>query len=211
MASSTVTRTPINKILKHFETSDSRIHSILQKIDIHDWFEDHYLNKNEESLFLALCREIIGQQLSVGAATTIFNRFVGHFQTVTPRVVVKVKDNNLRNLGLSWSKVSYIRDLAEKVANGTLNLKELKELSDEEVLKRLLQVKGIGPWTAEMFLMFTLGREDVFSYGDLGLQKGFNKVYEVDKPTRKHITEVVEKWQPYRSYGSIALWSSLEE
>ena len=111
---------------------------------------------------------------------------------------------------MSWSKVSYAKDLAQKVLDGEVHLTKLDDMANEEVVRELTTIKGIGEWTVEMFLMFTLNREDIFSFGDLGLKKGIMKVYEIENPTKEQIEEIVTPWSPYKTYGSIALWESLE-
>ena len=109
---------------------------------------------------------------------------------------------------MSWAKVKYIKNLSEKVLSGTLNLRTIQYASDQEVINILTQVKGIGQWTAEMFLIFTLGRENVFSHGDLGLRKAIKNLYKVEAPNE--IIAIVDKWSPYKTYGSLALWHSLD-
>jgi len=107
---------------------------------------------------------------------------------------------------LSWSKVSYIKDLAQKTKDRQVSFKNLHQLDNQVVINTLTQIKGIGPWTAEMFLMFTLGREDIFSYGDLGLKKGLQKLYKLKTVTPKKAHQITKIWSPYKSYGSLALW-----
>ena len=109
---------------------------------------------------------------------------------------------------MSWAKVKYIKDLSAKVSSGAINLHTSKYDSDAEIILKLTQVKGIGQWTAEMFLIFTLGREDVFSHGDLGLRKAIKNLYKVETPDE--IIAIVDKWSPYKTYGSLALWHSLD-
>jgi len=126
-------------------------------------------------------------------------------------MLLKLSDKKIRSCGTSNSKVSFLKDLAAKVLKNDLKLNKLDKLSDDLVIKELTKVKGIGPWTAEMFLMFTLGREDIFSHGDLGLKNAIKKLYKFKKePTRKQIEKIVEIWKPYRTYASRILWKSLE-
>ena len=161
-------------------------------------------------LFVRLCRTIVGQQLSGNVARVIYSRFESLFdgKRITPEVVLSIKDQDLRDVGMSWGKVSFIKDLATKVKEKTLHLNKLDEMTDEEVKKELMAVKGIGEWTAEMFLMFTLRRENVFSFGDLGLKKGFEKIYGIKASSSKDIEKVIKNWEPYKTYGSIALWTA---
>jgi DNA-3-methyladenine glycosylase II len=162
--------------------------------------------------FAALCRTIVGQQLSGKAADTIHGRFLELVAgEPTPELIISLEGQQLRDRGLSWSKIKYMKDLAEKTSSGELNLAALPEMADEAVVEALVKVKGIGQWTAEMFLLFTLGRTNIFSYGDLGLLRGLQKLYGVgEKPTSAEIAAIVDKWAPFKSYGSLALWHSLD-
>lgn len=195
-------------MLSHFTREDPLIASLLSTIDLSTWFtprpsEDHFYN---------LTRNIIYQQLAGKAASAIFTRFEQLLGSrVTPAQVLRYTDQDYRAIGLSWAKAKYVRDLAQKVHSHTLDLAPLDSLTDEAVIARLTEVKGIGRWTAEMFLLFTLHREDIFSYGDLGLKNGFAKLYNRKNPTPADITAVVSRWHPYSSYGSIALWHFLDQ
>ncbi|MEK9143248.1 MAG: DNA-3-methyladenine glycosylase 2 family protein [Patescibacteria group bacterium] len=160
-----------------------------------------------------LCDDIIGQQLSSKVADVLIVRFHKLFpgNRITPRAVLALSEETLRGTGMSWSKTRFIRDLAQHVLTKSIQLDQLAKLSDQDVIKELTKVKGIGPWTAEMFLMFTLGREDVFSYGDLGLRNAIKKLYGFKKdPTIKQMEKIVNKWKPYRTYAARILWKSLE-
>lgn len=197
------------KIIEHFKKADTILYSAAEKIGQLEKLE----KRNHEDYFFALCREIISQQLSDKAAEAIFTRFIKLFSSkkITPETILKKPDIVLRNCGMAWSKVRFIKDLAQKVKDGTLQLKKLKDLDDHLVLQEVTKVKGIGPWTAEMFLMFTLQRNDVFSHGDLGLRKAIKKLYKFKKePTKKQVEKIVEKWKPYRTYACRILWKSLE-
>jgi len=129
---------------------------------------------------------------------------------VDPKKLLKIKDQKLRDVGMSWGKVRYVKDLAIKHLGGEIDLSKLSSLSNEQVITELTKVKGIGPWTGEMFLMFTLRREDVFSFGDLGLKRGIEKLYNLKEPTVAQIEKIIMPWSPYKTYGSIALWHSLD-
>jgi len=157
----------IRAVLNHFQKTDPVLFSIAKRVDI----EQIELRETED-YFHSLCCEIIGQQLAKNAACAIFDRFRKLFasEKITPEETIKLTEETIRNVGTSWSKARSIKDLAHEVVNGTLNLKDLRRLDDWQVVENLTKVKGIGPWTAQMFLMFTLGREDIFSHGDLGLK-----------------------------------------
>ena len=196
------------KILNHFKKHDPLLHSFALKIGV-----VKVLGKeNPRNYFLKLCNEITGQQLSGASADAIFTRFKKLYpKGVTPKAVLGTSHAKLRKVGMSNAKARYLRYLAEAVVEGKLQLNKLDSLPDEEVKKQLIQVKGIGPWTAEMFLMFTLGRPDVFSHGDLGLRKGLKKIYGFKKdPSIKRIEKIISKWSPYKTFASLILWEVLE-
>jgi len=152
--------------------------------------------------FEDLVNAICSQQLSGKAAKTIFERVKKLLIKITPKNVLNIDEQKLRECGLSWQKVSYIKDLATKVANKDLDILILDKLSDEEVIDKLVAVKGIGRWTAEMFLMFSLARPDIFPKDDLGINKALAnlKIREKD----------IEKWKTHRTVASWYLWRSLE-
>jgi DNA-3-methyladenine glycosylase II len=164
--------------------------------------------------FEALVEAIVNQQLSGKAADTIFKRFVALApgkKFPTPKQVLAMPAAKMRKAGLSKMKVSFIKDLAKKILDKTVDFKKMDSWMDGEVIEHLVQVKGIGPWTAEMFLIFTLGREDVFSYGDLGLKNAIRKIYKLkNHPTPARAEQLTTKWKPYRSLASRYLWASLD-
>ena len=160
----------------------------------------------------ALLRTIVGQQLSTKAARTIHERVLGLFggRTPTPEELLAVSEEDLRGAGLSGRKVTYIRDLAAHVQDGELELDRLDELSDEEVTEEIVAVRGLGRWSAEMFLMFHLERPDVFSGGDLGLRRAIQVAYGLEEmPTPDEAVERAERWRPHRTLAAVYLWESL--
>lgn len=165
-----------------------------------------------EDAFTALTHSIISQQLSTKAAATIARRFDALFGGIpTPAAVVLVDDAQLRAVGLSSQKIRYMRDLCSRVADGSLTLEKVNELSDEDVIQSLTQIKGIGRWTAEMFLMFRLHRPDVLPVDDLGILKAVQRAYGLRKlPRAERLTKIGEPWRPYRSVACWYLWASLE-
>ena len=168
---------------------------------------------SREDPYEALARAICGQQLSTKAAATIWERVEALFggDTPKPSEVVAKDPQELRDAGLSWSKVSYFRDLAEHVLDGELDLSRLPELPDEEVIEELTAIKGIGRWTAEMFLIFHLGRPDVLSTGDLGIRKGAQLAHGLgEMPTPAKLEEMGERWRPHRTLACLYLWRSLD-
>jgi len=162
--------------------------------------------------FIRLTRSIVGQQLSVKAASTIYERVEQLFEkSISPKGLIELPDNKLRAAGLSRQKVSYLKDLAQKVLDRHVELDKFGELESEKIAEELIAIKGIGRWTAEMFLMFSLGRPDIFSHGDLGLQNAIKRAYQLKKkPTTKQIERISSKWSPYRTYAAIILWRSLD-
>lgn len=167
--------------------------------------------KIQKDYFARICGNIIGQQLSGRVADIIEERFVELLnKKVTPENVLKIKEQALRDCGMSWGKVSFLKDLAEKTKSGILKTKNLSKVPDEEVINELVDVKGIGRWTAEMFLIFTLARPDIFPVDDLGIKKGFEKVTK-RKWNKVGSAQFAEKhWKPYRSVASWYLWRSLD-
>lgn len=160
--------------------------------------------------FIDLLEAITNQQLSGKAASTIFGRVKGLFNgKINPEAILKLSDAELRGAGLSYAKVNYIKDLSSKIKIGELRINKLDKLPDEEIIKELIAVKGIGRWTAEMFLMFSLGRPDIFPVDDLGIRKGFEKVTgkKFDKVMSCNFAE--RHWKPYRTIVCWYLWRSL--
>ena len=162
--------------------------------------------------FVALVHAICSQQLSTKAAATIAGRFDALFGgRPTPALAARVPDGQLRAVGLSGQKIAYIRDLCHHITTGRLPLEALDAMSDDEVVIALTAVKGIGRWTAEMFLMFRLHRPDVLPVGDLGIVKAVQKAYRLrTSPTPERLTRIGESWRPYRSVACWYLWASLQ-
>jgi DNA-3-methyladenine glycosylase II len=160
----------------------------------------------------ALLRAIVGQQLSTKAARTIYGRVLELFggATPSPEQLLEASEEQLRACGLSGRKVEYTRDLASHVLDGELELERLGELSDEEAIAEIVAVRGLGQWTAEMFLLFHLERPDVLSGGDLGIRKAVQIEYGLEQmPAPQRVLEIGEAWRPHRSLASLYLWESL--
>jgi DNA-3-methyladenine glycosylase II len=160
----------------------------------------------------ALLRSIVGQQVSTKAARAIYLRVLDLFggKTPSPKRLLQASEEELRGAGLSGRKVEYARDLARHVVDGELELGRLQELSDEQAIAEIVAVRGLGRWTAEMFLLFHLERPDVLSGGDLGIRKAIQVEYGMEQmPTPKQTVEFGERWSPHRSLASIYLWESL--
>lgn len=198
------------KIIAHFKKSDPKLHKVLEKVYAIHGDELFNLTK-KELLFDELVESIISQQLSVRASDAIYKRLIDLMpkKKLLPENILKTKDEDLRKAGLSFGKIKYLKDLAEKVKSGELDLNSLEKLENEEVIKELTKVKGIGRWTAEMFLMFALGRPDIFSHGDLGLKNAIKKIYGFDEYKVEVVEKIIIKWSPYRTYAARILWRSL--
>ena len=163
--------------------------------------------------FSALVRAITFQQLSTKAATTIYNRMAALMPAgvPTPAGFAALSDEQLRSVGMSRQKTGYLRDLCEKVESQKIDLDALEALSDDEVIASLVTIKGIGRWSAEMFLIFRLLRPDVLPVGDLGIVTAIQKAYKLRKrPTPDRMRKIGEAWRPYRSIASWYLWRSLD-
>jgi DNA-3-methyladenine glycosylase II len=161
----------------------------------------------------ALLRSIVGQQLSTKAARTIYERLTGLFddQTPTPADLLAADPEALRGAGLSRAKVAYLRDLAERVEDGDLDLEHISELPDAEVSAQLTAVKGLGQWTVDMFLIFHLGRPDILPVGDLGIRRAAQIAYGLDDlPDAGKLERIAEPWRPWRSLACLYLWRSLD-
>ena len=163
----------------------------------------------------ALVGAIVSQQLSTKAAATIFARFVALFpenHIPDAAAIAAQSDAALRSVGLSGQKVGYMRDLSARIIDGRLKLDELEALPDDDVIERLVSVKGFGRWTAEMFLMFRLHRPDVLPGGDLGIVVAIQRLYRLRKrPDAKRVLKIGEAWRPYRSVASWYLWQTLSD
>lgn len=197
-------------IKSHFKKVDPILYPIVKDIDFTERLPPIEQKLSANDYYKSLMEHIASQQLSTKAADAIWGRFINLLNNseIHPEVILKLEDQKMRDIGLSWGKIKYINDLSQKILDGVVKLNELPNLSDNEVIEELTQVKGIGTWTAEMFLLFTLRREDIFSPGDLALRKGVEKVYNIENVTLEQMSEITLKWSPFRSYGSLALWKA---
>lgn len=169
--------------------------------------------REETNYFEALVRAIVYQQLSGKAASTIYNRFKNLFEDdvgLSPENVINQTHEELRSVGLSNQKARYVHNIAEAFANGSVT-KNIDELNDVDVIENLTAIKGVGPWTAEMFLMFTLQRPDILPVTDLGIQKGMQLYCELEKlPGPDFMQKTAEPWRPYRTLASWYMWRLVE-
>jgi DNA-3-methyladenine glycosylase II len=200
----------MKKALDHLTKSDPVMAAIIKRVGP---FKMAY----RQPVFQMLVRAIVFQQLSTKAASTIYNRFEeAAGGELTPDSILNLSVGEMRRVGLSKQKIAYIRDLAEHTNEGRLDFTKLPALSDEEVIATLTAVKGIGVWTAHMFLMFSLKRPNVLPTGDLGIKSAIKKAYKKryktkdGYPTAAHIEKIAKSWHPYCSVASWYLWRSLE-
>lgn len=196
------------RAITHLRKADPRLAAVIDEVGRCTFEPAEHL-----AHFTAITRSIVFQQLSGKAASTIYARFAALFDDETPLAhkLLELSDEQLRGVGLSRQKIGYLRDLSTRVHSGEVPLDKLHELSDDEIIAALTSIKGIGRWTAQMFLMFRLGRPDVLPDLDLGIQKGVMRAYRMRKlPTPKRVIEVGAKWAPYRTIASWYLWRSLD-
>ena len=196
----------------YLKQSDPVLAKLIEKIG-NDSLELTYYQENLD-LLTALSQAIIFQQISTTVATKIFQRFVLLYQQsdsqLTAQAILETPEEILRSVGISRPKISYLKDLALKIEQGLPTLPELTLMEDEAVIESLTQVKGIGKWTAQMFLIFHLHRPDVLPVNDLGIRSAIAKLYNLNTlPDPKTIEKLAQKWQPYRSLACRYLWRSL--
>jgi DNA-3-methyladenine glycosylase II len=195
----------MQRALNHLKKSDPVLRGIIERVGA-------FRMEFGEPVFHSLAEAIVYQQLNGKAAVTIFKRFATLTgEPVTPEGIAKLTAEQMRSAGLSKQKSSYLRDMAERAVRGDLDFTRLPEMSDEEVIKHLTQVKGVGVWTAHMFLMFTLKRQNVLPTGDLGIQIAIKKHYNKRKlPKPAQMEKIAKPWEPYRSVACWYLWRSLD-
>ncbi len=204
------------KAIRHLKKADPVLRRVIEKVGPCRLPEEYETNQ-----FGALVDAIMYQQLAYKAAQTISNRFralyghrdgAGRGRLPRPEEILRTPARKLRAAGLSRQKIGYMRDLAEKAANGILRLGKFSRMNDAEVIENTTQVKGIGRWTAEMFLIFSLRRMDVLPLGDLGVQYGFKLAYQMRTlPSETRMERIAEAWRPYRTIGTWYLWKTRRE
>ena len=195
----------MQKAIHHLRTNDPVLSAIIERVGPYGMI---YGEPNFESLV----RSIVYQQLSGKVAKVIYGRLSAAVKgIVTPETILKLRPSRMRSLGLSTAKTAYIRDLARHTRDGKLDFVQLPALTDEQVIECLTQVKGIGVWTAQMFLMFSLQRHDILPTGDLGIRNAMRKAYNLEElPTPTEMERLALSWRPYCSVASWYLWRSLD-
>jgi DNA-3-methyladenine glycosylase II len=195
-----------HEIRRHFRKSDPVIADVIKRVG-------PFTLRRQRDRFKILVRSIISQQISVAAARRVRERLERLVEShgIRPEVIAPLSIVELRQAGVSRQKAGYLIDLAEKCGDGTVRLTRLGRMSDDEVVEELIQVKGIGRWSAHMFLIFALGRPDIFPHDDLGLRTALSKLYQLERlPNREESLAIGARWRPYASIGSWYCWRYLE-
>ena len=190
----------------HFQQKDPVLFAVLQRMKDPDDIAP------TKDLFTDLCDAIISQQLSVKVSQVLVERLrITLGGSFTPDKILQLPDERIREQGISHAKIKSLKDVSTRMIQGNIVFTKLRLLSDEQVIEKLIEVKGIGPWTAQMFLMFSLGREDVFSPGDGGLRRAIKNIYGfASEPTDEEMKKLSLQWAPYRTYACKILWKSLD-
>ncbi len=190
--------------LQHLK-KDKTLKKVIERVGV--------LNQKKDlDLYVSLMRSIVSQQLSVKAAATIWGRFLDLFKDgyPDPKLLLKMKDDKLRAVGLSYQKAGYLKNIARFSIEKTLDYKLLKSKTDDELIEYLVEIKGVGRWTVEMLLMFSLNRFDVFPLDDLGIQNGIKSLYNLEPQNKKQLFKqmeaVAENWRPYRTLACMYVW-----
>ena len=184
---------------------DKKLHKIIQ-------LQEKYILQKRNNVHLHICASIISQQLSTKVAAVIYARFLALFKkkNPSPKDIISIPFDQLRSIGLSNAKTNYVLNVCNFFIDNKLTDARLHKMGDEELIEYLVQIKGIGRWTAEMILMFTLGREDVFAVDDLGIQQAMIRLYKLDADNKKEMQQqmlkISAKWSPFRTYACRYLW-----
>jgi DNA-3-methyladenine glycosylase II len=196
----------IQQAIRHLRKSDPVMRDVIRKAG-------PFTMQLHRNRFRALVFSILGQQISGKAAASIRARLIEYLKPnqISPQSIARLTPEELRSVGLSGQKASYVLDLATRVAEGELRLDRVARMSDQDVIESLVQVKGIGVWTAQMFLIFSLGRPDVFPHDDLGVRSAIRNLYGLDELPNKEIShKIATPWRPYATVASWYCWRSLE-
>ena len=192
------------KAKKILSKKDNKLSKIIKS------YPDDFLFSKSDP-FYTLARSIVGQQISVKSAQSVWNKLEIKIIRIKPKIIATTHSGTLKSVGLSRQKVGYLKNLANAFIEKKIKIKTWEKMTDEEIIQDLIQIKGIGRWTAEMFLIFNLCRADIFPLDDIGMIKGLCKLYDIPYPTeRKTIINIGKKWKPYRSVATWYLWRSLD-
>ena len=192
------------KAKKALSAKDKKLSKIIES------YPDDFLFSKSDPFF-TLARSIVGQQISVKAAQSVWDRLEIKIKKIKPEIILKTHSSTLKSVGLSRQKVNYLKNLSNAFMGGKIKLNMWDKLNDEEIIQDLIQIKGIGRWTAEMFLIFNLCRADIFPLDDIGMIKGICKLYDLPYPIKREaLIRIGEKWKPYRSVATWYLWRTLD-
>ena len=198
----------ISQALRYLKNIDPRLKILIDRFGKPDY-------KPNDNYFEALVKSIVYQQLSGKAAFTIYSRFLDLFNSKDfplSKQVLKISDQKYRSIGLSRQKLCYIKEIANAFAENKIISENIPKMNDEEIRNLLIKIKGIGPWTVDMFLMFTLNRPDIFPVSDLGIQKGFTLFFQLDEiPKIQFMEKQAEKWRPFRTAASWYMWKLVDD
>lgn len=186
---------------KHLKESDTKMKELINSLG-------HIDREINPDIFSALIDSIIGQQISTKAATTVKSKIRLLADEITPSSIEGLYLEDIKLCGMSYRKAEYIKDAAESFLNGELCSKDLRVMGDKEVIDSLVSIRGVGKWTAEMLLIFSLNRKDILSYDDLGIRRGLMKVYNLDSLTKEFFNELKNKYSPYASIASLYIWET---
>ena len=188
------------KETEYLKSKDKKLAEAIEKIG-------HIYRETDDDLFLSIVKQIVGQQISAPAFKTVWKRVEDKLGEVSAENICSISDEELQSCGLSYRKVSYIKDFSRKVHSGEFDVEKLAEMTDEEVIKELSSLKGIGVWTAEMLLLFCMQRPDVVSFGDLAIIRGMRMLYRHREIDRKKFDRYRKRYSPYGSVASLYLWA----
>ena len=192
------------KAKKALSAKDKKLSMIIKS------YPDDFLFSKSDPFF-TLARSIVGQQISVKAAQSVWDRLEIKVKKLNPEIIITTHSSTLKSVGLSRQKVSYLKNLASAFIEKKIKVSMWNKMNDEQIVQDLTQIKGIGRWTAEMFLIFNLCRADIFPLDDIGMIRALCKLYKIQYPTnRESIIKIGEKWRPYRSVATWYLWRSLD-
>ena len=192
------------KAKKALSNKDKKLSKVIKS------YPDDFLFSKSDPFF-TLARSIVGQQISVKAAQSVWDKLEIKVSKINPQIIIKTHSNTLKSVGLSRQKVNYLKNLASAFIERNIKLDMWNKMTDEEIIQDLIQIKGIGRWTAEMFLIFNLCRPDVFPLDDIGMIKGLCKIYKLRYPLDKVVVlKLGNKWKPYRSVATWYLWRTLD-
>ena len=188
------------KEISYLKNKDKKLAEVIEKVGLIE-------RETDPKLFSALVHHIVGQQISTKAQATIWERMKKSLGAVTPETILNASVDEIRSFGISIRKVEYIKDFAEKVHTGEFDIEAAEKMEDDELIKYLTALKGVGVWTAEMILLFCLQRPNVFSFDDLAIQRGLRMVYHHRKIDRKLFEKYRRRFSPYCSVASLYLWA----